>query len=923
MMRSVGEHPRHMSDSLGGPARGPGRERRWAAASERWLRLLLRLSPADFRDEMGDALVEAYRDRCRAAVQRGGGAALAGVWLQAAADSLRNGLGERARPAITWRRRGNWGRDAERALRRLVRAPVFALTMAGTLTVGLGAFAVVYAVVDKVLIEPLPYDHPDDLYFVWRDYTTFFDLKRGWLGGTDVAALDSAGGVLEGAVGLRRNRMTLSGAAPGAAGADPEEVGVMVSSPELFRLLGARPAIGRGFAPDEVGPGRAPVVVLGHDLWQGRFGGDRAVVGTEVRLNGQPFRVIGVMPPDFRFVRHSSLGPPMGADAYTTFDYHLAESDPGAGMFAGLLRARPGTPPETVAAAVGAVGRMLDRRVFQGRGLRLYPVGAKSDLVAPVRPALLVLGAAGALLVLVLGVNLATLLLVRASQRSQEFAVSRALGANRVALVRATLLEAAILGTFGGACAALAAVWGTRTLVALAPLDLPRRESIAVDWGTAAVVIGVGALLGLLAGVVPAVWATRTRLAALMGMAAVRGGGGGHGPMRRAMVVIQVALSLVLLSTGGLVVRSFERLLRAQPGFEPRGVLTLRVPVTQARYPDNAAASALHERLERALAALPGVTAVGAGSTLPLTADADQTTVRLPGAPGNTGVAEQDQPLVDYMRVRAGYLETLGIRVLAGRAFAPGRPAGAAGGGVREAMIDRTLATQFYPAGSPVGATLLLGNDSLRVIGVVDHARHYDVHEDGRPQVYLRDEDDTYGTLVFAVRGDRAPAGLVAEVRDAVRRVDPQLAVSEIRTMDEVVAESLRQPRLSAVLLAGFSLGALLLAAMGLYGVVAGAVTRRRHELAVRLALGADHGGVLRLVVGEGARLVLLGLLVGLPGIYLASRLIGGVLVGVSPFDPLTLGAVASGLVLVALAACYVPARRVASIEPARSLREG
>ena len=891
---------------------GRADEGRWSDATARWLRLLLRLYPTDFRDEMGESVVEAYRDRARAAERAGGLPAVVLVWLRALLDSLWNGVAERLRPAVAWRRSGNGGRDTERALRRLARAPVFTLALVGTLTVGLGAFAVVYAVVDKVLLSPLPYERPDDLYFAWRDYSKIFDLKRGWLGGTDVAALQASGGAIQGAAGLRRVRMTLAGAAAGAEA--PTEIGVILSTPNLFSLLGARPALGRGFAPDEVGPGRPAVIVLGHDLWQQRFGGDRDIVGRDVRLNGTPYRVIGVMGRDFRFVRHSSLGPPEGADAYITFQIHLAETQPGAGAYAGIIRARPGTAPAQVTAAVDAVSRMIDQRDFRGRGVRIYAVGAKEDLVAAARPALIVLGAAGALLVLVLGINLATLLLVRASQRDQEFAVSRALGANRVAIARATLVEAGLLGALGGACAAGAAVWGTRTLVALAPLDLPRRDAIVVDWRVVAVVVAVGTALGLLAGALPAVWATRTRLATLMGAAAVRGGGGGHGRMRRALVVVQVALSLVLLSAGGLVVRSFERLLRAQPGFRPEGVLTLRVPMFQSRYPDSTAV-ALHGRLERELAAIPGVRAVGAASALPLTASADQSTVVFPGAPGNSGVAETDEPLADYIQARPGYLGALGIRLLAGRDFA----AAAANAG-REAIIDRTLAAQFYPTGSALGATFLLNGDTLTVIGVAEHARQYDVHKDGRPQVYRRDDVDTQGTLYFALRADRDPGGMVSEAREVVRRIDPQLAVSDVRTMDEIVRESLRQPRLSAVLLGGFSVGALLLAAMGLFGVVAGSVSRRRHEIAVRLALGADHGRVLNLVLGEGARLVLVGLLVGAPGIYFVGRLLGGSLVGVSPFDPATLAAVAAGLGVVALVACYVPARRVARIEPARSL---
>jgi putative ABC transport system permease protein len=886
-------------------------EPRLLGASERWFRLLLRLYPVDFREDMGDALVEAYRDRCRSALRAGGVVALAGVWLRALVDSLRNGPGERVHPATAWRRSGNWGRDMELATRRLVRSPLFVLAMVGTLTVGLGAFAVVYTVVHKVLIAPLPYRDPDDLYFVWRNYT-WFQFERGWLGGTDVAELQKVGGVIEGASGILRNRVTLSG----AEDMDPSEISVIMTSPNLFELLGVRPALGRGFAADEVGPGGPPVIVLTHELWN-RLGSDRSIIGAELRLNGQPHTVIGVMPRGFTFVRNASLGPPQRADAYVTLNVHLAETNPSNGSYSGLIRARAGTSPEAVKAAVDAVGNAINARDFESRGLKLYPIGLKADLVAGVRPALLVLGLAGVFLVLVLMVNLATLLLARAAQREQEFAVSRALGANRIALVRATLLEGGTLGLLGGTLGALVAVWGTRVLVSLAPMDLPRRESIAVDWGIGAIIVSIGVLLGLLAAAVPALWASRASLSLLLRNTAVRGGGG-HGRMRRGMVVVQVALSLVLLSTGGLVVRSFERLLRADPGFEPAGVLTMRVPIPSAFYAETADAIAVQDRLHAELAALPGVTGVSAADALPLSAGANQTPMEILGAPGNTGDPDHDRPLVDYIGTRADYVDVMGMRVLMGRAFERTRRAD-----VQEALIDNVLADHLFPGANPLGAKIPFGEpDTLTIVGVVQQARLYDVHQDSRGQLFVRAEDWGYRTLSFVVRTEREPQSLIPEVLALVRRIDPQLALAEVRPMTEIVDNSLRQQRISAVLIAGFSLGALLLAAMGLFGVVSASVTRRRHEIAVRLALGAGNGNVLRLVLGEGTRLILLGVLIGVPGTYFAGRAISNVLVGVSPSDPLTLSAVGLGLAAVALAACYLPARRVLRIEPAQSLRQ-
>ena len=304
----------------------------------------------------------------------------------------------------------------------------------------------------------MPYEHPEDLYYVWRDYGPIFDLTRGWLSGPDVAALDADREAIVGAVGMQRQTMTVSD----GFGREPEELGVLLSSPELFELLGVPPAIGRGFTPDEVGPNRAPVVVLAYDLWRRRFNGDVSIMGSEVRFNGEPFIVIGVASESFHFVQNSSLRPAQGADAYITFDFHLADRSPTEGGYAGLIRARPGTMPEQVAAAVDRIGIFVDERDFDSRGLSLYSVGLKSDLVSQIRPALVVLGVAGTFLLLVLALNLATLLLVRAAQREREFAVSRALGASRITVARRVFLESGLLGILKRFSNRPCTTWGGR-----------------------------------------------------------------------------------------------------------------------------------------------------------------------------------------------------------------------------------------------------------------------------------------------------------------------------------------------------------------------------------------------------------------------------------------------------------------------------
>ncbi|MBO0724630.1 MAG: ABC transporter permease [Blastocatellia bacterium] len=885
--------------------------------SERWFRLLRRLYPPDFRDEMGDAVVEAYMDRACDALKTSGRIHLIALWGRALVDSLRNGAAERARPAALWRRAGAWGRDVEMVRRRLARSPIFAASAIGTLTIGLGMFAVVYTAVQKVLIDPMPYKDPGDLYYVWRDYGSIADVQRGSLAGTDIVELQKTNAVIQEAAGLQP---FLGGVFALREGAEPMEIAVTWTSPNLFHLLGVAPALGRSFAPDEIAPpytpeiGPAPgqVIILTHHLWK-RLGADPGIVGANVRLQGRPFTVIGVAPPDFTFVRNDAAAPPQRVDAYIPIG-DLARTNSQQGGYAGIIRARHGASPEAVAAAVAAVGRAIDARDFNNRGLKLYPVGLKADVISRIRPALVALGAAGVVLVFMLTLNLASVLIARAAQREHEVAVSRALGANTAAIVRLILLEGGLLGFAGGALGALVAIWAMHALVALAPLDLPRSEAIAIDWRIAATVIVVGVLLGLLAAAAPAAWAARTSLSSLLAGGAVRGGGG-QGRWRRGMIVAQVALSLVLLSSGALVMRSFERLLRVDPGFRSDGVFTVRARCPPEFFPQMSDVIAFQDRVQRALAEIPGVTGASAAWTLPLTANALQTTITIPGAPGNTGDAERDKALTDMIAVRANYVEVMGMRLLAGRTFTEFRQNNAP-----EVMIDAAIARRFFPEGNAVGANILVGKQSFTIIGVFNQARLYDIHADGRPQILVRAELG-FRPLFYVMRTIREPHSLLPEVQTAVHRVDPRVAVGDARSMDDIVQAALSPQAIGGTLISAFAVGALLLAAMGLFGVVSGSVTRRRHELAVRLALGADPGHVLRLVLKEGAILVMAGLLIGAPGVYIANRLIRGLLVGVVPSDPLTLLAAALGLLLVTMATCYAPARRALRIEPAQLLR--
>jgi putative ABC transport system permease protein len=872
--------------------------------SDRWFRLLLRLYPIDFREELGDAVVEAYCERVREARHRGGLMAVVRIWLSALIDSLRNGLAERVRPAAVWRRSSNWGRDLELARRRLARAPMFVAATMATLTVGLGTFAVVFTAVDKILLEPLPYDNSRDLYVVWSKTK---ELTRLMVSGPAIAEFRKGDAVIEDAAGLQTGTVTVSADAAGEA----LRVEAIASSANLFDLLGVRPALGRGFQPDEEGPNAPNVAVLSDGLWR-RLGSDSSIIGEELSISRSLYTVIGVMPPDFRF---SPSYRAINVDVFVPFDFALASRNPNGTSLRALIRARHGATDQQVQQAVDAVGRaVLDPATG---GLSLYAVGFHADLVRFVRPALLALSVAVAVMVLVLAVNLASLLLARAADREREYAVSRALGANGPAIVRAALLEGGLLGLCGGMTGALAGVWGTRLFLAMTPVSLPRREMIALDANIAVVVIGAGLLLGLVAGAAPATWAARVSVSTFMARTAARGAAR-SGRMRRGLIVVQVALSLVLLNTGAVVVRSFERLLSVDAGFSPEGVLTFRVGVSDGVFQDAAAAHAFQDELEAVLRALPGVTAVSATSRLPLSGGGDVERVIIPKAEGNTGDPERDQPAVLPVYTRGGYVAALGMRVLDGRGFDISHRTP-----VPEALIDRHLARQFFPSTSPIGATALVGNRELTIVGVVDQARLFELHEDDpNPQLFIRAENAGRFTPFYVVRTQQEPNALISMIPSLIRNLDPRVPLSDIRTLEDIVADGRSQERISAVMISALGLGALLLVAMGLSGVTSGSVTRRRGELAVRIALGATHQRVLRLVMGEGTLLVGVGVLLGLPAVYAAGGLVRGVLVGVSPWDPLSLMATVCGLALVAVAACYVPARRVLRLDPAPLLRQ-
>ena len=881
--------------------------------TELWIRALLVLYPPEFREGYEGALLETFREQWAATpvLRR------PAVWMRTTAGLVRGAVAERTRGGRRQRRgdgMGRWRMELGLAARRLLRAPGFAVVSMGTLALAVGAFGAVFAVVSGVLLREMPYPEPDELTWVWRDY--WGDFPRGWVSGLDVSLLREHDDVFVGVAGLRTGRANLAT----GDGTGARDVALILGSPGYLRLLGVDPMLGPGFrgTPEDGAFGDLlDEVVLHHDLWQRAWGGDPAIVGRTVRLDGEPFRVVGVMPPWFDFRMSSSLGDPVPADAYVTHRVDLAAQEVYDGSFAGLARVRPGTSEAEVEAALGQVAGVLDAD-FRNRGLRLWTTRVRDDLVAGFRgPLLSVLGAA-AFLLLILAGNLATLFLARAGEQMRSAAVRTALGAGRPALLRAAVSEPILVGLGGLVGGTLLALLGTDLLADALRDTLPRAAEIGFDARVWAGVAGAVVVAGLLSTVGPVARWLSVDPARGMAEGGRSGASGAAERAREGLVVAQVALALTLLVGTGLLVKSVQELLAEDPGFEVSNALTFRVGIQGTDYADDTVAFQTQEALRRDFESLPGVVSAGYGNALPLSQETNQLQVHFPDfvAPD----PEDSRQMVDLFVVSPGYVESMGMRLLAGRSFEPGDET--AGGGV--ALIDDVLARRFFPDGPAVGGRLVIrGSDTLTVAGVVDQPRLYSVREDDRAQVFLPAtpgiRTDTH--FVLALEEGRSPGALAEPVRRSVEDLDPDLAISDVASARELVRRSLVPERLNMRLALIFAVAAMVLAGLGLYGVVSGMVLRRRREIGLRMAMGADGGRVVRRVLGRGLRLVALGAVVGAVLSWAVGRWIASLLFGVSPLDPATLVGSALMLGTVAVVASWLPARRAVRIPPSEALR--
>jgi putative ABC transport system permease protein len=819
--------------------------------------------------------------------------------------------------------------DLRYGARMLVKKPSFAFVAIVTLALGIGANTAIFSVVNGVLLKPLPYDQPDKLMLLSEHGANFGEMSISYPNFTDWRAENR---VFERIGVFNRADYNLTGSG------EVERLRAAQMSADVFEALRVKAALGRVYTNDEDKPGANPVVVLSHGLWQRRFGGDASIVGRTVTLNDRGYTVIGVMPQGYQFPSRVEMWVPVGPlSAQET--WKSRGNHPG--LYA-LARLKDGVTLEQARADMANITAALEKQYpgsNQGNSATITPL--LENYVSDVRRALYVLLAAVAFVLLIACANVASLTLARAAARSKEMAVRVALGAGRWRIVRQLLTESLLLALVGGGLGLLLAQWGLSVILAVSPQGaIPRVAEISLDTRVLLFTAAISILTGIVFGLAPALQASRPDVQETLKETA-RGATGRRHRLRSAMVVAEVALTLVLLVGAGLMIRSFYRLQQVSPGFSTESTLSFRVSLPQQKYPDTELDKRINffTQVREKLQSLPGVESVGLSSGLPLGNNGWQTSFTVVGRP-DPPIAET--PSMEACVADIGYFQTMRIPLVRGRWFgeqdnrAHLRPEDLKGkspieqfvAGLRSIVIDEEFARRHWPNEDPVGRQIRLGRASdplatpVTVVGVVGRVKMEGVRNNSdRVQGYLPFRQFPFGGMTFTVRTHLPPEQLIASARQQVAAVDPNQPIYDVRTLEEIRADSVAPERLQLTLLGVFAAVALALALVGIYGVISWSVTERTHEIGVRVALGARTSDVLRLVVGQGMKLVGAGVALGLAGGLLLTRLMAALLFEVSASDPLTFGSIALLLVGVALLACLIPARRATKVDPMVALR--
>ncbi|HYL61087.1 MAG TPA: ABC transporter permease [Candidatus Methylomirabilis sp.] len=802
-------------------------------------------------------------------------------------------------------------RDFRYALRVLRNKPAFTAVAVLTVAVGIGANSAVFSVVNSVLLKALPYSQEQRLVMIWeakaregRDHNVVSPANYLYW--------QEHNTVFEQTAAFFDDTSTLTGEG------DPEEIPSQGISTNLFSLLGISPILGRDFSADEGQRGHNHEVLVSYGLWRRRFGGDRYVVGKTIRLDGQSYQVVGVMPPGVALF--ASQGSLTGKPAQLWWPYAWTDDDhkPTGRWMSAIGRLKPGVSLAQAQTEMNGLVASYTKTYpdFEtGWGVNLVPV--HEDLTSAIRPTLLVLLGAVGFVLLITCANISNLLLSRASSREREIAVREALGATRWRILQQSLTESLLLAFLGGALGILAARWALSTVVLLIPKTL-HVSTIALDWRMVAFAAGISALTGLAFGLAPAFQAARTdSCEALREAGRSETGIRGH-HVRNVFAVAQISLSLVLLAGAGLLLQSFLKLSSVNPGFNPRNLLTLRITLPRVKYSKPSQYIAFFQQLLEQVRALPGVRAATIDNSFPLTGMTPGTDFDIGGKPSPP---RGQNRLTEVRLVGSDYFRTMQIPVLRGRTFSDREETVES----HVVIVSESLVRQYFPDEDPIGQKVRIDmkdqNDFSEIIGVVGDVKRQGLDTVSPPASYWPHAELPFSSMMLAARTDGDPFAKVAAIRDIVQRMDSDLPLSDIATMDQAVGDSVARQQFSAVMVAIFAGIALFLAAIGIYGVVAYAVSLRIREFGIRMALGAKGRDVWSLVFRQGLSLAGMGVLFGVAGTLALTPLIRGLLFGVGAHDPGTIAAVAAFLMAVALAACWVPAHRATHVDPIVALR--
>jgi putative ABC transport system permease protein len=797
--------------------------------------------------------------------------------------------------------------DLHYGFRRLIKNPGFTATAVLALALGIGASSAIFSVVNAILLRPLPFKDSDKLIMVWG---TQPQLDTAPFSPADFLDLRDQNQVFEHIAAYKAQSLNLTGAD------EPERIRGAVVSASFLSLLKAEPILGRGFLPDEEQVGKNQVVVVSHGLWQRRFGSNPSLVGQTLTLNAKSYLVVGISSPDYQFPSWADVWVPLAFDANETKlrDTHYLNV---------IARLKPEVSRGQAQAEMDIIaGRLEQEHPASNTGIGVRLISLQEQIVGGIGPSLLVLLGAVGFVLLIACANVANMLLARSAARQREMSIRTALGASRPRVVRQLLTESVLLAFIGGALGLLIAHWGVKLLIAVSPGSIPRVAEIGIDGRVLVVTLVLSVLTGVIFGLAPALQVSKPDL----NVSLKEGGrsstqGGGRRSLHSLLVVFEIALALVLLIGAGLMMRSFLRLQEVNPGFDPKNALTMQIALPKFKYPDvNHRAAFFQQVLER-MKTLPGVQSVGAITGLPLSGNNSSTSFLIEG---RESPAALEKPLTEYRTISPDYFRAMGIALLKGRDFSSVDHENAPG----VVIINETMARRFFPNEDPIGKHLGLSGppDWREIVGVVGDVKEFGLDAEPKPESYIpylqsKPSYLEYTSMVLVIRTGAEPKSIGPTLRGVIQAVDKDQPVYNVKTMDQYLSESISQQHFNALLLITFGIVAIVLATIGVYGLMAYSVAQRTHEIGIRMALGAQHSDVLKLVVGQGMVLGLIGVTVGLIASFALTGVMSSLLYQISATDPITFIGLPLLLVAVVLVASYIPAHRATKIDPIIALR--